>query len=285
MFPSQHHRALRRTLQRSYLEVIPAKGIKEKLAVLPHGAWVAITCSPSKPVEATLKLAEQLDSRRFRLVPHIAARMVRDRSHLQDILTRLDEMQIHSIFVPGGDRETPIGDYACALDLLRDMAELGHRIPDVGVTAYPEGHPTIDDKTLIETLLAKQPLATYFVTQMCFDADVILRWLADMRARGLTLQAWLGLPGVAERGKLLATSLRIGVGDSARFISKQPRLAAKLMAQKVYRPDELLLDLAPRLDDPVLHIDGFHLYSFNLVEDTENWRIQTLDALEVPEDE
>lgn len=285
MFPSQHHRALRRTLQRSYLEVIPAKGIKEKLAVLPHGAWVAITCSPSKPVEATLKLAEQLDSRRFRLVPHIAARMVRDRSHLQDILTRLDEMQIHSIFVPGGDRETPIGDYACALDLLRDMAELGHRIPDVGVTAYPEGHPTIDDKTLIETLLAKQPLATYFVTQMCFDADVILRWLADMRARGLTLQAWLGLPGVAERGKLLATSLRIGVGDSARFISKQPRLAAKLMAKKVYRPDELLLDLAPRLDDPVLHIDGFHLYSFNLVEDTENWRIQTLDALEVPEDE
>ena len=195
MFPSQHHRALRRTLQRSYLEVIPAKGIKEKLAVLPHGAWVAITCSPSKPVEATLKLAEQLDSRRFRLVPHIAARMVRDRSHLQDILTRLDEMQIHSIFVPGGDRETPIGDYACALDLLRDMAELGHRIPDVGVTAYPEGHPTIDDKTLIETLLAKQPLATYFVTQMCFDADVILRWLADMRARGLTLQAWVALLG------------------------------------------------------------------------------------------
>jgi len=285
MFPSQHHRALRRTLQRSYLEVIPAKGIKEKLAVLPHGAWVAITCSPSKPVEATLELAEQLDSRRFRLIPHIAARMVRDRSHLKDILARLDEMQIHSIFVPGGDKEKPVGDYASALDLLRDMAELGHRIPDVGVTAYPEGHPTIDNKTLTEALLAKQFLATYFVTQMCFDADLILRWLADMRARGLTLQAWLGLPGVAERGKLLATSLRIGVGDSARFITKQPRLAAKLMAQKVYRPDDLLLDLASRLDDPLLHIDGFHLYSFNLVEDTESWRIQTLDSLEISEDE
>jgi methylenetetrahydrofolate reductase (NADPH) len=284
MFPSQHYKALRRTLQRSYLEVIPAKGIKEKLGVLPHGAWVAITCSPSKPVEATLELAEQLDSRRFRLIPHIAARMVRDRSHLKDILARLDEMQIHSVFVPGGDKETPLGDYASALDLLRDMAELGHRIPDVGVTAYPEGHPTINDKTLAEALLAKQSLATYFVTQMCFDAGLILRWLADMRARGLTLQAWLGLPGVAERGKLLATSLRIGVGDSARFITKQPRLAARLMAQKVYRPDDLLLDLAPWLDDPVLHIDGFHLYSFNLVEDTENWRIQILDSLGMAED-
>ncbi|MCJ7558669.1 MAG: 5,10-methylenetetrahydrofolate reductase, partial [Gammaproteobacteria bacterium] len=115
--------------------------------------------------------------------------------------------------------------------------------------------------------------------------DLILRWLADMRARGLTLQAWLGLPGVAERGKLLATSLRIGVGDSARFITRQPRLAAKLMAQKVYRPDDLLVDLASRLDDPLLHIDGFHLYSFNLVEDTENWRMQTLDSLEISVDE
>jgi methylenetetrahydrofolate reductase (NADPH) len=285
MFPSQHHKALRRTLQRSYLEVIPAKGIKEKLAVLPQGAWVAITCSPTKPVEATLDLTEQLDNRGLRLIPHIAARMVRDRSHLKDILARLDAMQIHSIFVPGGDKDQPIGDYSSCLELLQDMAELGHRIPDVGVAAYPEGHPSIDNETLTEALLAKQHLATYFVTQLCFDADLIMGWLADMRARGLTLQAWLGLPGVAERNKLLATSLRIGVGDSARFITKQPRLAAKLMAQKVYRPDDLLMDLSSRLDDPVLHIDGFHLYSFNQVQETETWRTQTLESLEIPEDE
>jgi len=285
MFPSQHHKALRRTLQRSYLEVIPAKGIKEKLAVLPQGAWVAITCSPTKPVEATLDLTEQLDNRGLRLIPHIAARMVRDRSHLKDILARRDAMQIHSIFVPGGDKDQPIGDYSSCLELLQDMAELGHRIPDVGVAAYPEGHPSIDNETLTEALLAKQHLATYFVTQLCFDADLIMSWLADMRARGLTLQAWLGLPGVAERNKLLATSLRIGVGDSARFITKQPRLAAKLMAQKVYRPDDLLMDLSSRLDDPALYIDGFHLYSFNQVQETENWRTQTLESLEIPEDE
>ncbi len=285
MFPAQHHKALRRTLQRSYLEVIPAKGIKEKLAVLPQGAWVAITCSPSKPVETTLELAEQLDSRGLRIVPHIAARMVRDRSHLKDILARLDKMQIHSVFVPGGDKDQPVGDYASSVELLRDMAELGHRIPDVGVAAYPEGHPSIDNATLTEALLAKQHLATYFVTQMCFDAGSIIRWLGDMRARGLTLQAWLGLPGVAERKRLLATSLRIGVGDSARFITKQPRLAAKLMTQKVYRPDDLLMDLSSRLDDPILHIDGFHLYSFNQVEETESWRTQTLESLEIPEGE
>lgn len=280
MFPAQHHRALWRTLQRSYLEVIPAKGIKEKLAFLPQGSWVAITCSPSKPVEATLELTRELDREHLRLVPHIAARMVRDRKHLQDILAQLDEMQINSVFVPGGDRAEPLGRYDSSLALLRDMAELGHRIPDVGVTAYPEGHPAIPEKVLTEALLAKQELATYFVTQMCFDAGVILRWLRDMRRQGLNLQAWLGLPGVAERKKLLATSLRIGVGDSARFITKQPQLAARLMASPEYRPDDLLMDLSGELDDPLLHIAGFHLYSFNQVESTETWRTQTLGSLE-----
>jgi methylenetetrahydrofolate reductase (NADPH) len=283
MFPAQYHRALRRTLQRSYLEVIPARGIREKLASLSQGDWVAITCSPTKGIEATLELTRELCGRHLRLIPHIAARMVRDRGHLIDILAQLDEMQIHSIFVPGGDREQPVGAYSSALELLRDMADIGHRIPDVGVTAYPEGHPIIDQQVLTAALLAKQEVATYFVTQMCFDAKLILDWLASMRDMGLTLQAWLGLPGVAERSKLLSTSLRIGVGDSARFIMKQPKLAAQLMAQKVYRPDELLMDLAPRLDDPVLHIDGFHLYSFNQVDSTESWRRETLDSLDTSE--
>ena len=44
-------------------------------------------------------------------------------------------------------------------------------------------------------------------------------------------------------------------------------------------------DLSSRLDDPVLHIDGFHLYSFNQVQETETWRTQTLESLEIPEDE
>jgi methylenetetrahydrofolate reductase (NADPH) len=283
MFPAQYHRALRRTLQRSYLEVIPAKGIRDKLTGLLPGDWVAITCSPTKGVEATLELTRELSGQHLRLVPHIAARMVRDRGHLKEILASLDEMQIHSIFVPGGDREQPVGKYESSLELLRDMAEMGHRIPDVGVTAYPEGHPGIESRVLTEALMAKQELATYFVTQMCFDANLIIHWLERMRGMGLTLQAWLGLPGVVERSKLLSTSLRIGVGDSARFITKQPKLAVQLMAQKIYRPDELLLDLSPRLDDPLLHIDGFHLYSFNQVDNTETWRRETLNSLDATE--
>ena len=49
---------------------------------------------------------------------------------------------ISSIFVPGGDAE-PAGDYHDALSLLEDLAELGNPFAHVGITGYPESHPSI----------------------------------------------------------------------------------------------------------------------------------------------
>jgi len=83
-----------RLIESSYLEIIPVVGIEERLFDLHDGAYVAITCSPTKGVEPTLQLTERLANRNLKLNPHIAARMVRDRSHLQEILQRLGEAQV-----------------------------------------------------------------------------------------------------------------------------------------------------------------------------------------------
>jgi methylenetetrahydrofolate reductase (NADPH) len=202
--------------------------------------------------------------------------MVRDRGHLREILARLDELRVESVFVPGGDAPAPVGDYHGALELLRDMAEIGHRIEDVGVAAHPEGHPHADEAELLRLLLAKQPLATYLVTQMCFDPGVLIAWLLRMRAAGVTLPAWIGLPGVVEIPKLIALSLRIGVGQSVRVLKKQKGLVGKLISARPYQPDDLLRGIHDYLDDPDLDIPGFHLFSFNNVETTERWRQATV---------
>jgi methylenetetrahydrofolate reductase (NADPH) len=181
--------------------------------------------------------------------------------------------------VPGGDAPLPAGDYDCALDLLRDMAEIGHAIEDVGVAAHPEGHPLVHASELLRLLRAKQPYATYFVTQMCFDPEALVRWLLEVRAAGVTLPAWVGLPGVAEVQKLVALSLRIGVGQSVRVLKKQKGLVRRMLSARPYQPDELLAGIQRHLDDPGLNIDGFHLFSFNNVEKTEQWRQQTLQRL------
>jgi methylenetetrahydrofolate reductase (NADPH) len=114
---------------------------------------------------------------------------------------------------------------------------------------------------------------------MCFDPAALIAWLRRIRDAGVTLPAWIGLPGVADIAKLIALSLRIGVGQSVRILRKQKGLLGKLIGARPYRPDELLRGIHEHLDDPGLKIPGFHLFSFNDVEATERWRQATLRRL------
>jgi methylenetetrahydrofolate reductase (NADPH) len=222
----------------------------------------------------TLEFCERLVQRGFRVVPHIAAKMVRDRGHLQEIMRRIGAMGADSIFVPGGDAPHPLGPYATALQLLRDIAGLDHRLKHIGVAAHPEGHPAVDAETLLRELAAKQPFATYLVTQMCFDATALTAWLRTIRGRGITMPAWIGLPGVFDRAALLAASLRIGVGASLRMLRDRGRLVRRLLGPKIYRPDQFLGEFAATLAKPEFGIAGFHLFCFNRVEQSEAWRRQ-----------
>jgi methylenetetrahydrofolate reductase (NADPH) len=269
-----------RLLDRAYMEVIPTRTILDRLVHIPRHSYVAITCSPVNGLEPTLELMEALkalpEERQLRVIPHIAARMVRDKGHLREILARIEAASVNSIFVPGGDAPKPVGEYDNSLDLLRDMAEIGHNIKDVGIAAYPEGHPVINGRELLQYLLQKQEFSTYLVTQMCFDAKALVVWLKDIRRAGVTLPAWIGLPGVADMAKLISLSLRIGVGQSVNMLKKQKGFLRKIFSTKPYQPDDLLAGLEPYLDDTEMDIPGFHLFSFNDVERTERWRVLSI---------
>jgi len=270
---------LEHTVHEAYMEIFPTPTIESKLDVLGPGSYVAITCSPSKGVDETLDMSERLAKRGFKVVPHIAAKMVRDETHLQEILKHLDDLPIISIFVPGGDATKTAGKYKTALDLLRAISEFDHKFTEIGVAAHPEGHPSVDDDVLLDQLLKKQEFANYLVTQICFDAEKIGDWLRDIRAAGVTLPAWIGVPGVSDRSTLVRTSMRIGVGDSLRYLKYNSRIAAQLMKAKSYKPDGLLTDLAPYIADPLYNIEGHHIYCFNQVARTEEWRHEFLDSL------
>lgn len=277
-------RLLARMVGQAYLEIVPTRTILERVAHLPQHSYVAITCSPAHGIEPTLELAAQLralpEERRLKLIPHVAARMVRDKGHLREILARLHELRVESVFVPAGDAARPAGDYEDSLALLRDIAEIGHSIEDVGVAAHPEGHPFVDPAESLRLLREKQRVSNYLVTQMCFDADLLVGWLKRIRAAGVTLPAWLGLPGVVDIPKLLSLSLRIGVGQSVRVLKKQRGLVGRMLSARPYQPDELLAGIQAHLHEPGLDIPGFHLFSFNNVERTERWRQQTFARLD-----
>jgi methylenetetrahydrofolate reductase (NADPH) len=263
-------------LSRPRFEILPMKGAEEQADNLPKDALVAVTCSPTKGIESTLRCSERLLYRGFRVVPHVAARLVADRAHLEEILRWLGERGLREIHVIGGDSREPVGPYESAFQLLDAMSQLEHGIEEVGIGGYPEGHPQISDEELDRALMDKQPFASYVVTQLCFDADAILGWISYVRHRGIRLPVYIGLPGAVDRKKLLQVSLEVGVGDSVRFLKKQAGLVGMLLKPGGYSPDELVERLVPYAGDEHFDIAGVHLYTFNQVQRTEQWRQRML---------
>ena len=270
--------AMRRTLLHPKYELIPLKNVLEQSENLPEGAVVSVTASPQKGMMETVDLAIEFDKRGFDSIPHISARLTKDRAELETILARLDEAGIRKAFVVGGDAEDH-GEFFDGLALLAAMEEIGHGLTEIGVPGYPEGHHIVDVPTITQALEDKAPYASYVTSQMCFVPDAIERWVKDMRDRGIGLGVYIGIPGVAELTKLISISMRIGVGPSARFLSKNKSLAGKLVRPGGYSPDDLILGLAPLLADPASNVHGFHVYTFNRVATTEAWRQDMLDAL------
>jgi methylenetetrahydrofolate reductase (NADPH) len=263
-------------LSRPRFEVLPTQGAEEQADHLPRDAKVAVTCSPGKGIENTLHFSERLLQRGFRVVPHVAARLVSGEAHLEKILRWFDEHDLREIYVIGGDAREPVGPYESALQMLRAMSRWEHGIEEVGIGGYPEGHPLIDDEELDRALLDKQPFASYVVTQLCFDADTILGWISDIRHKGIRLPVYVGLPGAVDRKKLLRVSLKVGVGDSVRFLRKQTGLVGMLLKPGGYSPDGLVERLSPYAGDEHYDIAGSHIYTFNQVESTAQWRQRML---------
>ena len=266
-------------LENAYMEIIPIPGIEERLGALQPNSHVAVTCSPTKGVDETIELSEKLIAQGFQVIPHIAAKCVSGEKHLETIVKRLDALSVESIFVPGGDRPEPIGEFNNAYDLLKALQKSGHNIKNIGIAAHPEGHPDVNEKILMEALEKKKDLADYIVTQMCFDANILGDWLVRINQQGVHLPVWVGLPGAIERGRLLRTSLRIGVGDSLRFLRKKSQVAAELMKSSIYNPDKLVTSISEYKDIANTNLAGYHIFCFNQIEITEKWRTETISKL------
>ena len=270
--------AIRRILEHSKFEVLPLKNVLDQVGRLPAGATVSITASPTKTLEDTMNLAADLCLRGFDVIPHLSARMTHDKTHLSSLLGRMEKLEISRVFLVGGDAPQR-GIFPDAYSLLLAMDDLGHHLTEIGVTSYPEGHAVIPDAKLREALHDKQPYASYMTTQMCFDARAIGDFVAGCRADGIALPVQIGIPGVADRLKLIQISTRIGVGQSVRFLSKHRGLVGRFIKPGGYAPEELLESLAPVMCDAEASIMGVHIYTFNQCETTERWRQEYLASL------
>ncbi len=271
--------ALAGLLRRPRFEVLPVGPIEEQVrANLATEVTVTVTASPRKGLDPTLDLSERLVRSGYPVVPHLSARLVRDRSHLDEILDRMLDAGVRELFVLAGDAAEPAGEFAGAVELLLAMGPRRAEFDGIGITGYPESHHLISDEETIRAMFAKAEMATHIVSQICFDARVIGGWIANVRRRGTVLPIWIGLPGTVDYAKLVRISMKIGLGESARFLRHQHGWLPRLLARR-FKPDRLLDELAPYVTDPAANVAGFHLYTFNEVARTERWRREALERL------
>jgi methylenetetrahydrofolate reductase (NADPH) len=257
-------------------EVIPVDGIEEQVAAhVPRDVTVTVTASPSRGLEATLGVCEHLAAAGYQVVPHLSARLVRDGAHLDEIVARLEATGVHEAFVPAGDAVEP-GQFPDAASLLRALR--GRHLTQLGITGYPESHHFIDDETTIKAMFEKAPLASYIVSQICFDPATIAWWVGAVRERGTTLPIWIGVPGVVHNAKLLRISMKIGLGESARFL-RAHRAWLRRLVTRTFSPQPLMRRLEPLLKDPAANVAGLHVFTFNELERTERWRREAAERL------
>ena len=267
-------------LERPRYEVLPLNGITDDVqAHVPRAIKITVTASPRRGLEPTLQVVERLASCGYAAVPHLSARLIRDRENLAEVMLRLQTARVREVFVIAGDARHQAGEFADAAEPLHAMGEFRNRFREIGISGYPESHQFISDETTIEAMFEKEPMATYIVSQISFDADVIDTWIRRVRERGTWLPIWIGVPGVVDNRKLLRTSLRIGLGESARFLRAHSAWLRAFARRRRYMPTELLRELAPSLADPAARIGGIHVYTFNELERTERWRRELVERL------
>jgi methylenetetrahydrofolate reductase (NADPH) len=279
-------------LAASRYEVLPTARTEQAVVEsVPREVTITVTASPVKGLEPTLSLAEALARHGYEAVPHLSARLVRDRSHLADIVARLTEAGIADVFIPAGDADPPAGRFDSALALLEELDAMGRPFAEVGVTGYPQSHPVIGDDITVQAMWDKRRYATYLVSNLCFDPATLRRWIGRIRARGVSMPLYVGLAGPIDRARLLKMAAKIGVAESSRFLTGHASWFAHLATPGAYNPDRLLGRVGMTLMKPSANVPGFHIFTFNQLKLTEDWRqshvgkfaaIRTFDAETAP---
>jgi methylenetetrahydrofolate reductase (NADPH) len=261
-------------------EVLPTEDVEERvLTSVPRDVTITVTASPRRGIEATLSLAERLGKHGYQVVPHISARLIRDEAHLRDVLERVVAIGRREIFVIAGDAKEPAGQFPDSVSLLTALMTEPHGLREIGITGYPERHSFIDDDLTIQAMWDKRRIATYIVSNLCFDPRVVKKWVARVRRRGVQLPIHIGLAGVADPAKLLRISTRIGVVDSARFLRGHTNWFMRMLRPGGYDPTRFTSALLPEVALPERNVAGLHVFTFNEIEPTERWRQETLASL------
>jgi methylenetetrahydrofolate reductase (NADPH) len=210
---------------------------------------IYVSAVPAHPLAVQVETAARLAAAGYEPVPHIATRRFASGAELDRHLGRLaDDAGVRRVLVIGGDLAAPLGPFFAAIEVIESGLLQSRGMVEVGIAAYPEGHPRLGATELDRALAAKVEaaaetgLAVHIVTQFGFSAPAILNWIGRLRDQGIDLPVRIGLAGPTTLSGLLRYARICGVMASAQGLMRHTGLARQLFARVT--PDSVLRPLA-----------------------------------------
>jgi methylenetetrahydrofolate reductase (NADPH) len=225
--------------------------------ILPRGTPLYLTAVPTQDADELVKAAAAVRKSGMEPVAHIAARRLASAEALRELLAGLrGEADMRRLLLIGGDIDTP-GAFTDALSIIQRAGLHEAGIEEIGIGAYPEGHPRIPagrlEAALDEKIAAAtaQGLRVHIVSQFSFSPERILDWLKQLRACGISMPVKIGMAGPTSVPALLRYARRCGVAASLRGLLSG--VASGLMGH--VGPDRIIetLSVANDLGDVALH--------------------------------
>lgn len=252
---------------------VPA--LREAAPRIPAGTSISVTFLAGENVEDRIAAAAAVRELGFEPMPHFSARCIASHAEFEDYLTRVVAAAgVRRCFVVAGDPAEPAGPFADSSSLIATGAFERAGITHIGIGGHPDGHPVMDEEQRWEVLAGKcdsiraRGMSPLIVTQFGFDADAMLAWLRELRARGIAAPVRLGVPGPAGIKTLIRFAAHCGVGASASVLAKYGISIRKLIGSA--GPDRMVDTLAAGIAAQDGEV-ALHFYPFGGLSRCIDW--------------
>jgi len=250
--------------------------VENAAGVIPPGTRINVTFLENEDLAMRVNAAAAVKRLGFTPVPHISARRLKSQEMLEEFLGALRAIDAtENVFSVAGDPAVPLGPYEDSLAVIESGVLQQYGVRHVSIGGYPDGHPDISADVLWSALqkkaaaLSRLDLPGTIITQVDFDVDRVLAWVAEVREHGVDLPIRVGVPGPASVKLLLGFAGRLGISTSATIAKKYGLSVTNLLGKA--GPENFIRDLQAALD-PAKHGQvKLHFYTFGGFKTTAEW--------------
>jgi methylenetetrahydrofolate reductase (NADPH) len=201
--------------------------VENAASVIPAGTRINVTFLENEDLSMRVTAAQAVKRLGFTPVPHISSRRIKSQEMLEEYLSGLRDIGAsENVLVIGGDPTTPMGPYPESLAVIESGVLQQYGVRHVSMGGHPSGDPNIPADVLMPSIqkkaaaLAGLNLPGAIITQVDFDVDRVLQWVAEVREAGVDLPIRVGVPGPASVKLLLGFAGRLGISTSATIAKK-----------------------------------------------------------------